>query len=121
MAQTYISRRPRLDHYLTPFRHLAWATGDGLALLCEVLTLSPFCLDRLDERLARARREAFGRRAWLLSWHREPDGSWRARLSGPDLERTVERTARTRACAVRRTARAAVRIRAYRARLGKTF
>ena len=96
------------------------ASQDGLALFCEAWAssrLPVLGLDGLDERLARARRQAFGRRCCVLSWQRELDGSWRARLSGPDLEMTIERSARTRACAIFRSARVLRRIRAFRARL----
>ena len=123
MSSKSESRSPQLDHYLTPLRRLAGVSQDGLDWLCEALATAPTAfpagaIDRLDERLARARREAFGRRNWLLSWHRAPDGSWRARLSGPDSDRTIERSARTRACAILLSARAMSRIRAFRARIG---
>jgi hypothetical protein len=72
-------------------------------------------IDLLDERRARRRREAFGRRRWLLSWHRDPDGRWRARLSGPEAPRTVERTSGTRVGAIARAAQAMERLLAFRA------
>lgn len=109
---------PDLDHDLTPLRRLASASQDALVFFCEAIGRSPTAarvFDRLDERLARLRREAFGRRGWLLSWQRRPDGSWLARLSGPGLARTIERSARTRSCAILRTARVMARIRAFRA------
>ena len=53
-------------------------------------------LDRRDERLACMLREEYGRRRRLLSWTKDPDGLWRARISGPGVERTLERTGRTR-------------------------
>lgn len=75
-------------------------------------------VDLLDERIARRRREEFGRRGWLLSWQREPDGRWKARLSGPEAVHTIERTATTRSRAIARSARAMTRLRSIRARLG---
>lgn len=115
----------RLRDDANPLRRLLTASHDVLALFCEAVGRSPRparVFDRLDERLAVARRAAFGRRRWLLSWHRRPDGSWLARLSGPGAERTVERSARTRSCAILRAARASGRIREFhdqtRARTG---
>jgi hypothetical protein len=103
-------RWPRLGRYLAPFRRLGAASGYGLELLLEALASAPVLprrvLDVLDEQLAQGRRTTFGRRRRLLSWHREPDGRWQARLSGPELERTIERSARTRIWAIRRSARA---------------
>ncbi len=100
-------------------RRLVSASQDALAVFCEALGRSSrpaLLLDRLDERLALARRAEFGRRLWLLSWHRRPDATWTARLSGPGFERTVERSARTRAFAISRAARASGRIREFRER-----
>jgi hypothetical protein len=88
--------RGRLRH-LTPARLLAWA-GDGH-----------------DERRAERRRAELGRQGWLVSWLREPDGGWRARLSGPHTVRTIERTARTRRGAIERAWRAGVGMLAFRA------
>jgi hypothetical protein len=62
--------------------------------------------DRLDERHARRLRAAFGRRRWIVSWHLEDLGRWRARLSCPALVSTLERTGRTRTEAIERAARA---------------
>ena len=52
--------------------------------------------DQRDERQACRRRATLGRRGWLVSWDQEPDGQWRARLSGPDVLHTIERVSRTR-------------------------
>jgi hypothetical protein len=71
--------------------------------------------DAVDEAWARRRREALGRRGRLLSWHRDADGRWRARLSGPGATRTVERRGRTRAAAIARSVRALSRATAFRA------
>ena len=60
-------------------------------------------IGRLDERVARQRRRELGERLWLLSWQRDPDGRWRARLSCPELPRTVERTGWTRCAAITRS------------------
>jgi hypothetical protein len=62
----------------------------------------PTVFDRLDEGRARQRRQDFGRRGRLLSWHRDSDGSWRARLSCAELPRTVERAGRSRIEAIDR-------------------
>jgi hypothetical protein len=67
-------------------------------------------LDRLDERLAVRKRRALGPRGWLVSWQRCPDGRWLARLSGPESVRTIERSGRTRASAISRSARALDRL-----------
>lgn len=75
--------------------------------------------DALDEWGARRHRRAFGRRRLLLSWHRDADGSWRARLSGPGVLHTIERTAPTRRQAAVRSARALHRLPVIRARLGR--
>lgn len=67
--------------------------------------------DLLDARdLARSRRlrAAYGRRRWLISWERRPDGRWAARLSCPDRPETVVRHGTTRcraACAADRALR----------------
>jgi hypothetical protein len=118
--------RPRIDHYLTPLRLLGRATQDGLARFCEALTprgpgRSYRAVDLVDERLARARRESLGRRGLLVSWHPEPDGSWRARLSGPGEMRTIERSARTRSLAIVRSARALASVQSFRARIGPSL
>jgi len=52
--------------------------------------------DRIDNRRACELREAYGQRLRLLSWERDPDGRWGARLSGPGIERTIVRTGRSR-------------------------
>jgi hypothetical protein len=77
----------------------------------------PTAFERLDEARARRLRRDFGRRGRLLSWRREADGSWRARLSCPDLPRTVERAGRTRSEAIDRADRVRSRILALRADL----
>jgi hypothetical protein len=79
------------------------------------LALAPYRLvlrfsDRIDERRARDRRRVFGRRLVILSWHRGSDGLWKARLSGPGLVCTIERSAPTRCRAISRSARAMARI-----------
>ena len=56
--------------------------------------------DWIDEQRAHRRRTMFGR--------------WRARLSSPESPRTIERTARTRAGAIARAARAIDRVLALR-------
>ncbi len=63
-------------------------------------------IDRLDERAARRLRLALGRDRWLVSWQREIDGRWRARLSCPLMSTTLERTGRTRTEAIERATRA---------------
>jgi hypothetical protein len=75
-------------------------------------------LDRFDESLARRQRVALGRRRLVLSWHPEPGGGWRARLSGPATVVTIERPARSRLAAIERAARALRRMPALRARIG---
>jgi len=61
--------------------------------------LGRFC-DGLDDLLARVARTRLGRRIWLVSWHRGPGRRWTARLSGPGVDRTVERSGLTRCGAV---------------------
>jgi len=92
----------------------AWPTRAAGGLWRAVV--HPF--DRLDERRARGRREAFGRRARLLSWAPGPDGLWTARLSAPGVRTTIERSARTRCGAIDRAARVLDRIVEVRDRLG---
>ncbi len=125
MQRGVIKNWPRLSHYMTPLQWLRETSKDVPALFCELMALAGRVLprpigavDRLDEQIARGRREAFGRRLWLLSWHRDPDGHWQARLSGPDLERTIERRALSRSWAIRRSERAMTRILAIRSRIG---
>jgi hypothetical protein len=72
-------------------------------------------MDLADERRAPRSREAFGRRGWLLTWQRDADGRWRARLSSPGVPRTVERTASSRRRAVARAALAMDRLLSFRA------
>ncbi len=63
-----------------------------------------------DERHARALRDAFGRRRWLLSWHPDLGGCWCARLSCPEWPETVERHGPTRREAIDRAAEALARL-----------
>ncbi len=72
-------------------------------------------LDFDDERRALRVRETLGKRLCLVSWGREPDGTWRARLSGPGLVVTMERTARGRCRAIARAELAMRRVLASRA------
>jgi hypothetical protein len=88
----------------------------NIEVLLRPFRLVKHVLDALDERRARRLRDEFGRRLWLLSWHQQPDRRWRARLSGPGLVCTIERSARTRRRAIGRTARAMSRIMAHQAR-----
>ena len=74
--------------------------------------------DCRDERRARALRESYGKRLRLLSWVRDSDGRWRARLSGPGVERTLERTGRSRARAAESAAVAMDRLLIARYTLG---
>jgi hypothetical protein len=107
----------QLGHDVSPLRRLISASQDGLALFFEAVGRSPLparIFNRLDERLAVARRAALGRRRWLLSWHRRPDGSWLARLSGPGFERTIERSALTRSGSILLATRALNRIQKFR-------
>lgn len=125
MVSDVEGRSPGAGSRESPLRRLArvaarvvrWVVG-GAARLGLFRPLAG-ALDLLDERLARRFRRRFGRRQRLLSWHREPDGRWRARLSCPDVVRTVERTASTRWRAITRSARALDRLPALRARLGR--
>ena len=82
---------------LSPGRPLAWV------------------FDGRDERRARRLRAEFGARGWLVSWHRAPDGQWRARLSGHPAVRTIERSAPTRVEALDRAGMAMLRLIAFRA------
>ena len=72
-------------------------------------------LDDLDERRARGLRADLGRRRCLVSWHHVPEGGWRARLSGPGLVVTIERSARRRSRAIARATQAMDRILAHHA------
>ncbi len=109
----FVRGTPRRLAFLlrTPLRQLAILLKFGPGPLVARL------IDRADERLARRRRESFGRRHWLLSWQRESDGRWKARLSGPETVHTVERTATTRSRAIDRSARALTRLGTIRDRL----
>lgn len=110
---------PGIDRGVRPMRRLADAARDWLSLFrlaAGMLPVPTRLLDRLDERLACSRRRSFGRRSCVLSWQRESDGSWRARLSAPDLPRTIERLAHTRSLAIFRADRVLRRTRTFRAR-----
>lgn len=64
-------------------------------------------LDQVDERRARRLRVELGRRQWLVSWLAEPDGrGWRARVSCPGLDATVERVGATRCRAIEQACKA---------------
>ena len=67
-------------------------------------------IDRRDAELACRQRDQLGKNDCLLSWKRDPDGRWRARLSSSDLSRTIERTAWTRTEAIQRSCEARQRI-----------
>jgi hypothetical protein len=54
----------------------------------------------MDERRARRLRFRLGQRRWLVSWQRQSDGRWAARLSCPSLVFTLERTGQTRTAAI---------------------
>jgi hypothetical protein len=56
--------------------------------------------DRVDEHRARRLRFQLGRRRWLVSWQRQDDGRWLARLSCPSLVFTLERSGKTRTAAI---------------------
>ncbi|GAC1469672.1 MAG: hypothetical protein NVSMB9_13740 [Isosphaeraceae bacterium] len=104
--------RPDQTRPFAPERALRWvAEGVRLGLTLAEKHFHPYWflvrfLDRRDERQACSHREEFGGRRWVLSWHRRSDGLWTARLSGPEVVRTLERTARTRRKAIARAARA---------------
>lgn len=76
-------------------------------------------IDRRDEEGARRERVLLGRRGLLLSWQRGAAGGWTARLSGPGLVRTIERTAWSRARAITLAVRAFDRILALRVRASR--
>jgi hypothetical protein len=61
-------------------------------------------LEEIDEERARRLRQAYGQRHWLVSWQPAGDGSWLARLSGPGVLETVERTGRSRLAAIEEAA-----------------
>ena len=66
MSIEFESRPPKADPESTTLRRLGAATRNGLALFCETIAALPLplptrLLDRLDERLARARRSSPGR------------------------------------------------------------
>lgn len=76
-------------------------------------------IDVLDERAAQRLQGTLGRRRWLVSWQRDANGRWRARLSGPELIHTIERTGGTRWRAIRRSVGALDRLPTLRARIGR--
>ena len=67
-------------------------------------------IDREDERWARRRRIFLGARRDILSWSREVDGCWRARLSNSETPRTIERTGHDRREAIGRAELAVKRL-----------
>ncbi len=67
-------------------------------------------LDRKDECRARQMRQSLGLRRCVVSWERQHDGQWRARLSGPRIVVTIERTAKSRGLAILRAETAMNRI-----------
>jgi hypothetical protein len=78
--------------------------------------------DRNDERRAHRLRATLGRRQWLVSWEHETDGveddgHWRARLSCPTLDSTLERTGRTRTRAIEHAARSLTLLLSLRAEI----
>lgn len=81
-----------------------WVAGVRLSLAAYRYLTEAF--DRFDERRACGRRERLGRRWWLLSWQREGRGLWMARLSGPEVMDTIERSGLTRCAAITRSTRA---------------
>jgi hypothetical protein len=56
--------------------------------------------DRVDEHRARRLRFRLGQRRWLVSWQRQKDGRWLARLSCPSLVFTLERSGGSRTAAI---------------------
>jgi len=97
-----------------------WKSSVEPWLLSPLSRLGPgwplaWLFDGRDERLARRCRAEFGARGWLVSWHRDPDGGWRARVSGRPAVRTIERSAPTRVAAIERAGVAMLRLIAFRA------
>lgn len=95
----------------------AWTPLAKLVRWCLFESMRRPCgwFDRRDERRAHERRSTLGTRRWLASWHREPDGGWGARVSGPGVAHTVERTGRTRIRAIGRAVAAMEQILVRRA------
>lgn len=58
--------------------------------------------DRADELAARRLRHTLGRRRWIVSWSPERgcDANWRARISCPEIELTIERASTSRCRAI---------------------
>ena len=84
-------------------------------LVGESAVLNPFStripvLDRDDECRAQRLRQSLGLRQRLVSWERQTGGSWMARISGPGVSVTIERTAKSRCRAILRAERAMNRI-----------
>ncbi len=115
--------------HLLLFRRLA-VNGFMLINCCLVLPLKLFAaaslivagvrarrFDRVDDRWARRRRVYHGLRNGILSWSRDPDGRWRARLSYEATPRTVERTGVDRREAIGRAELAIKRLSILRARM----
>jgi hypothetical protein len=75
--------------------------------------------DRLDERHAQKVRSTLGQKKLLVSWHLEPGGRWKARLSAPGLAHTIERTGFSRRRAIDRAMQALNRLPELRAGLAR--
>ena len=93
----------------------AASAADRLGAVKAIVRL----IDNVDERAARRLRRALGRRAWLVSWQPGRNGRWQARISAPELVRTIERTGWTRWQAIRRATAAVDRLPTLRARIGR--
>jgi hypothetical protein len=64
--------------------------------------------DQLDEISARRLRSCLGQERWIVSWVEESSelDRWRARVSCPQIDLTLERVGSTRCRAIRRARRA---------------
>ena len=106
---------PRRSHVMVWCGNLIREGLRSLSGFVEARSTYPYLfgferLDRDDERRAREMRQSLGSRRCLVSWERQHDGLWRARLSGPRIVVTIERTAKSRGRAILRAEAAMNRI-----------
>jgi hypothetical protein len=100
-------------------RYLGRGPGAGRGVERHMRAPLRWFFDRLDEHRARRLRSALGRRQWLVSWDRLGDGCWRARLSCPSFDSTLERTGKSRARAIGRASRALTLLLAFRGKMNR--
>lgn len=57
-------------------------------------------MDGVDEGRAERLRAEYGKVEWLVSWYKQEDGFWLARISTPKIEDTVEALGQSRCLAI---------------------